>query len=66
MKNNIAFQYGTFPELRRQLCGKAAFFYNHADPDNNQSLITEKKWIDDYFLMNLKVSQEIGGRNKVS
>ncbi len=40
-------------------------FYNHADPVNNQTLIAEKKWLDDYFLMNLKVSQEIGKKLQV-
>lgn len=40
-------------------------FYNHADPNDNQSLIAEQKWLDDYFLMNLKVSQEIGDRVQI-
>jgi outer membrane receptor protein involved in Fe transport len=34
-------------------------YYNHADPQNNKTLVAEQEDLSDYFLLNLKLSQKI-------
>jgi iron complex outermembrane receptor protein/outer membrane receptor for ferrienterochelin and colicins len=52
------FSWGTRASLFGSYFSRQVF-YDHADPANNKSLVADKKYLDEYVLVNLKISHPI-------
>jgi outer membrane receptor protein involved in Fe transport len=53
------FSFGTAIDFNGSYVSESTY-YDHADPAHNQTLVAHKETLDNYFLCNLKISQNLG------